>query len=127
MSKENSGSLLVYDGDCSFCAACIRWYLDWADAPAATIPWQNLKKAELAMLGISASLAEESVWWIEPSGKRHRANHAVAMALLSGHGPLKLAGSAMEIPLLNRLAAVGYFVVARNRRHLGRGPSTCGT
>lgn len=107
---------LVFDGECGFCTAMARWISRRVGRDRVhTVCWQ---RADLDRYGLSEREAREAVWWIDPSGRRFRAERAVGKALEEGRGWSKLLGSIILTPPFVWLAAPGYRLVARFRGHL---------
>lgn len=109
-------STLVFDGACGFCTRVARWIQRRAgDEKVRLVCWQ---RADLRSYGLTESEAREAVWWIDPSGRRFRAERAVGKALEEGTGWSSLVGSAILTSPFVWLAAPVYRAVARFRGHL---------
>ena len=104
--------LLVYDGDCAFCRRMVAVALDRMKVACRAVPWQQ---ADLAALGLTPEEAAEAVWWVEPGGKKLRGHQAVAAALRHGRPVWQPVGRLLGAPALDKVAAAGYDLVARNR------------
>ena len=110
--------MLIYDGECSWCAASVDWIeMRWpvGDRPAV-VASQHLTVVQLTELGLSRDLVQRSAWWVD--GDRLSEGHlAVADALVRCEGwwgsfgallrkaPFRWAGSAVY-PLIARLRGV---------------------
>jgi predicted DCC family thiol-disulfide oxidoreductase YuxK len=68
-------AVMIFDGDCGFCSACVRWgYRNLREMPES-LPFQlvDLAKFDLTLEQVSAA-----VWLIDASGRQHRGHLAVA-------------------------------------------------
>ncbi|GGO04874.1 DCC1-like thiol-disulfide oxidoreductase family protein [Microbispora bryophytorum] len=115
--------LLVYDGDCGFCATSLRALRrtlpSWPQATA----WQAV---DLGRLGLSADQAQRAAWWV--TGDRPPRRGAMAFAALLAWQPARgwrLTGWLLAHPPLSWAAVVVYALVARYRRHLPGGTAAC--
>lgn len=109
-----SAGLLLYDGECGFCVAAMRWGRLLADSPARTRPWQE---ANLAELGVAEEDCRESVQWLSPSGRSAGAR-AVRDYLASGRTVSRLLATATINRLTLPLAEATYRLIARHRHRL---------
>lgn len=110
--------LLLFDGDCGFCTACVEWLAARMVRRARMLPWQ---RADLAALGLSRAEAEKVVWWIEPDGRRLAGARAMARALEACRPPWRAVGRGLRAPGARRVADGAYALVSRAR---GRLPGT---
>jgi predicted DCC family thiol-disulfide oxidoreductase YuxK len=111
--------VLVYDGDCAFCASCVR-LLERIGAEAEIVAWQL---ADLDQLGLTEERAAEAVQWVEADGTIRSGHEAIAAALGSAEGFWRIAGRAILLPGISSIAARVYRLVADNRHRLPGG--TC--
>lgn len=110
--------LLIYDGDCDFCRACVRWALRKdTDDRLRPLPLQD--EAEREAAGVSRARAERAVVLVDPDGRSRDGAPAVAavLRLLPGWGWL---GRLMDLAPLRPLARVGYRWVADHRGLVSR-------
>lgn len=117
--------LLVFDGDCGFCTATVRWLSARLKEPVEVVPWQAL---EIGELGLSEQDVTRYVWWLEPrperrSGEggmlREKGHRAAGRALIACRGPWPLVGGLLLLPPpFSWLWAAGYRLVARYRGYL---------
>jgi predicted DCC family thiol-disulfide oxidoreductase YuxK len=116
----------VYDGDCGFCTASAQWIVaKWPNSETAeAVPWQRLGMEGLARLGLTPDDATRSAWWIE-DGRSFGAHLAVGRALAAATGVWALLGSALLVPPMRWLGAVGYPIVAHYRYRLPGGTPAC--
>jgi len=119
--------LLVYDGDCSFCAATARWIeARWRD-PARAVAWQRLSPEELERLGLTLDDVRCAAWWIDEGGRRSRGHLAIARSLAAASGVWRALGLLLLVPPFRWLAAAAYPVVVRLRHRLPGGTPACRT
>lgn len=114
-SDPGHAPLLLFDGACGFCTACVDWLAPRLARRTRILPWQE---AGLEELGLARDDAAATVWWIEPDGARFAGAEAVAQALLSCRDPWPRLGRALLLPGIRHLAHPGYAFVARLRGHL---------
>ena len=112
---DDSAPLLVYDGDCAFCTRAVAFALSQMKVACDAVPWQQ---ADLAKLGLTAEEAAEAVWWVEPGVVKVKGHRAVAAALRHGRPAARPMGRLLDAPALEKVAAAGYDLVARNRHRL---------
>lgn len=74
--------MLVYDGDCAFCAKCVR-VAERVGPDAEIVPFQ---RADLAELGLTGEQAAGALQWVEVDGQV-RAGHEAVAAMLGTAGP----------------------------------------
>lgn len=116
--------VLVFDGECGFCTACIEWLAPRLERRTRFLPWQEI---DLGAFGLTEADARRSVWWIEPSGERYHSAAAVAHALISCRSFWRRLGVLLLAPGARTLAALGYRAVARIRHRLpGTTPACSG-
>jgi predicted DCC family thiol-disulfide oxidoreductase YuxK len=114
---------MIFDGDCGFCSACVRWgYRNLREMPES-LPFQlvDLAKFDLTLEQVSAA-----VWLIDASGRQHRGHLAVAglLAMQPSLGWRALA-KAMRTPGISAIFAVGYALVVRFRHRLPGATEAC--
>ncbi|BDI23509.1 thiol-disulfide oxidoreductase DCC family protein [Herbiconiux sp. L3-i23] len=111
-------TVLVFDGECSFCSSCVDWLEKVLPVMPPAVPFQS---ADLSGYGLSDAEARERVWLITPG--KHFGGAGAVSALLR-HQPdasLRFAGWLLQIPPLSWLADGAYAVVARLRNILPGG------
>lgn len=113
--------MLIYDGDCAFCAKSLGWARKLgANAPAQ--PWQAL---DLAAYDLTEADVTEAAWFIT-DGVRARGHEAVAeMLMTSSHALVRLAGRLIGSRALRPLARRAYAWVAAHRHELPGGTAAC--
>jgi predicted DCC family thiol-disulfide oxidoreductase YuxK len=110
-------NLVLWDGDCGFCAACIAWVMRHdKDGKFLAIPWQQCRDIRLTP-AIRAN-CREALHVITKSGFVLSAGRAVLFILyeISGSGLFKLA----TLRPFSWFVEVGYRLVAGNRQVIGR-------
>jgi predicted DCC family thiol-disulfide oxidoreductase YuxK len=114
-------SVLVYDGDCSFCAACARRIEGWADGSIRVVPWQQ---ADLAALHLTADRCAAAVQFVAPDGT-HAGGRAVAGALRECRQPWRAVGHVLDWGPLRPPVEWAYVQVASRRHRLPGGTAAC--
>ncbi|MBB2911457.1 putative DCC family thiol-disulfide oxidoreductase YuxK [Streptosporangium becharense] len=113
--------VLLFDGDCGFCTASVRFAERRIGVRARVAPWQC---EDLAALGTTRERAEREVLWIE--GGRVRGGAQAVAALLRAAGlPWSPLGFALRVPPLRWVAQGVYRLVAVNRHRLPGGTPAC--
>jgi predicted DCC family thiol-disulfide oxidoreductase YuxK len=118
----NHVPILVYDGDCAFCSASVRFGRRLLRTSARWEPWQFL---DLAALGITAEQAREAVQWVAPDGSVSAGPVAIAELLRSSGRGWAVAGWILRRPPVVWLAWPAYRLIARNRHRLPGGTPAC--
>ncbi|GAA3147906.1 DCC1-like thiol-disulfide oxidoreductase family protein [Planomonospora alba] len=113
--------MLIYDGDCAFCTASVRFAERWIGVRARVTPWQL---ADLPALGTTAERADREVLWIE-HGRVYGGAQAAARLLVAAGGPWRALGHALRVPPLRWAAHGLYRLVAANRHRLPGGTPAC--
>jgi predicted DCC family thiol-disulfide oxidoreductase YuxK len=117
---------LIYDGDCAFCTSSARWLarrLSRLPGPnARLVPWQF---TDLAALGTTAERAQREALWVSTDGTIQGGAAAFAAWLKFRGGIYAAAGYGMDLPIVRRLAAAIYRVIADNRHRMPGGSPAC--
>jgi predicted DCC family thiol-disulfide oxidoreductase YuxK len=113
-----SRPVLVYDGDCGFCTACVRFVRRRVRPDADVTPWQT---ADLAALGVTAERASHEVLWVTPVGAVYGGAQAIARLLLRAGGGWAPLGAVLTLPGARWIAAAIYRAVADHRERLPGG------
>lgn len=116
---------LVFDGDCAFCSAAVRWAQRWCRPAVRFVPWQRL---DLDAHGLTLDAVTSAVQWLPartsgrpiPSGAS-----AVARTLLRSRWPFRPLGALLLLPPFSWLGAGVYGLVARNRYRLPGATPAC--
>ena len=114
--------VLVFDGDCGFCTASVRFAERRVRPRCEVVPWQF---ADLRALGVTEERAEHEVLWVTPPGTVHGGAQAVAKALLSASQGWPLLGALLMLPLVRWAAHGVYRLVADNRHRMPGGTAAC--
>ncbi|MBG0817126.1 thiol-disulfide oxidoreductase DCC family protein [Planomonospora sp. ID82291] len=113
--------VLIYDGDCGFCTASVRFAERRIGLRAEVTSWQS---ADLPALGATRERAEREVLWAE-HGRVHGGAQAVARLLIAAGAPWSTLGLALRLPPLRWAAHGLYRLVAANRHRLPGGTPAC--
>jgi GNAT superfamily N-acetyltransferase/predicted DCC family thiol-disulfide oxidoreductase YuxK len=103
--------MLLYDGDCRFCATSASWLHRHARGSAEVRPWQQ---ADLLGLGVSAEDCAKAVQWIG-NGQRAEGPGALAAYLESGTGAWRATGRVLSLPVAQSVAWPVYRWLAPHR------------
>ena len=116
-------TVMIFDGDCGFCSACVRWGYRNLKRMPESIPFQVI---DVATYGLTLEQVKSAVWLIEPSGKHNRGHLAVAALLaLQPEFYWRFLAGLMRAPILSGLAALGYRLVVRFRHRLPGATEAC--
>jgi predicted DCC family thiol-disulfide oxidoreductase YuxK len=110
--------VLIYDGDCGICNRSADWARAHLPAPTKVVPWQSID--DLSALGLTQGDVETAAYWVDDDGALRRGEAAVAAALRQAGGGWRLAGVALDAPVVRPLARRAYYWVAANRHRLSR-------
>lgn len=120
MSAQERLPLLIFDGDCGFCASAVGWVAQRVSF--AQLPWQM---ADLPAFRISTEQAHDRVWLVVESSKLDGADALIWLLAHAKHRGWRLvgrlAGGAIVLPIARRV----YVIVARNRTKLPGGTPAC--
>jgi predicted DCC family thiol-disulfide oxidoreductase YuxK len=94
VKNESNSAIVIYDGQCDFCIAWLRWLQLKLDVTAI-----SFHEAELEQYGLSFQECSQSVFVVTPTGKYAG---AAAIALL-----LKARGNRLAALLLRSLGPIG--------------------
>ena len=110
--------LMLYDGDCGFCARWIARWERWTKGRVEYAPYQ-IRGPEFKY--ISDEALEIAVHLIDTNGVVHRGAKAVFMALASGGGLLRLPLLVYEyIPFTKPISELCYRIIAHNRKIISK-------
>lgn len=116
-------AVVVFDGDCGFCASSVRAACRWVRPQAVFTPWQS---ADLGALGLSAADCQEAVQLVAGDGTVTSGGQAVLRVLALGRSPWPRVASATDrVPGAGRAVGWVYRVVARHRHRLPGGTAAC--
>lgn len=115
--------LVVFDGDCGFCAASVRLIRERIAPEVDFEPWQTL---DLVALGLRPEAVDKAVQWLGPNGSR--ASGAAAFAKLLERAPRwwwRALGRVLRVPPVSWIAAGIYRLIAANRQRMPGGSAAC--
>jgi predicted DCC family thiol-disulfide oxidoreductase YuxK len=113
--------VLLYDGDCGFCTASVRFVERHIPTTAELVAYQF---ADLDTLGTTAERAGAEVLWV--AGERIAGGaQAVARLLVDAGGAWRPLGLLLRLPPIRWLAAGVYHLVTVNRHRLPGGTPAC--
>lgn len=118
--------VLVFDGDCGFCTASVRFAERWIGSMPAVVSYQSLDAdGDLARLGLSAEACAVAVQYVARDRAVYAAHDAVAALLLGAGRGWWFLGALLRAPGVHALAGVVYRWVARNRHRLPGATDRC--
>jgi len=121
-STPPTDPVLVYDGDCAFCARSVRFIERRIARHPRVVAWQL---TDLEPLGLTAEMCETAVQWVDVDGTVVSGHRAVARTLVHGGGFWKVLGRFIVMPGVDRIAAAVYRWVAKNRHRMPGGTAEC--
>ena len=122
INPTNLESVLVWDGDCSFCSRCVNFIEKRISTSAKIISHQ---KADLESLGLTTEQCNQALQWISSQGQIRSGSRAVAALLRSGGGAWPVLGVLIDLPVIRLISSGIYKVIAKNRQHLPGGTAAC--
>ena len=123
--EPQKASLLVYDGDCSFCSSSARWIAARWQGPEQAVAWQHLSADQLGRLGLTLDDVRCAAWWVDGGGRTSRGHVAIARALRAAPGWPSVVGRVLLVPPFRWLAAGAYPLIAHWRHRLPGGTPAC--
>ncbi|WP_441247243.1 thiol-disulfide oxidoreductase DCC family protein [Kitasatospora sp. McL0602] len=132
---KSSDPVLVFDGDCGFCATSVRFAERYLRATLASggweaVPFQFADLPELdARAGgrglVSWERAERQILWLTPGGEVYAGAQAAARLLMRTGGAWAYLGAVLTLAPVRPVAAALYRLVARNRHRMPGGTPAC--
>ncbi len=122
IKPTNLESVLVWDGDCSFCSRCVNFIQKRISTSAKIISHQ---KADLESLGLTTEQCNQALQWVSSQGQIRSGSRAVAALLRSGGGAWPVMGVLIDLPVIRLISSGIYKVIAKNRQHLPGGTAAC--
>ncbi|MGC4052108.1 MAG: DCC1-like thiol-disulfide oxidoreductase family protein [Paludibaculum sp.] len=105
-------NVLLWDGECGFCASSVEWLHRHSVCPVSALPVQSLLSDLPEPVRVTA---REQVLWIGSEGEILGGSRAVTAALrASGHG-----GEAAVLQALQPVTRWVYRLIVRHRGRLG--------
>ncbi len=120
-----TGSLLIFDGDCGFCTTVAGWTARRFRHDERAEAWQHLDAEVLEHHGLSQRDVQDAAWWVDDSGLRERGHRAVGQALHADGGLFKVLSLLILNPPTSWIASVIYKLVVRWRYKLPGGTPAC--
>ena len=120
-TTKQAAELLIFDGDCGFCTVTARW-IEQRIAGADVMPWQEL---EIEKYGLTEDDVTTAAYWVDASGKAHRGERGIALALQRAGQPWKIAGHLIATPPISWLAAPVYALIAKYRYKMPGSTDAC--
>jgi predicted DCC family thiol-disulfide oxidoreductase YuxK len=114
--------LLIFDGDCGFCTASVRWGQRWIKRMPVATPYQQL---DLGLFGLSETDCTTAVQYVARDQHVYAAHDAVSSLLLAAGRGWWVLGALMRLPGIHWLSGVVYRWVARNRHRLPGATAAC--
>jgi predicted DCC family thiol-disulfide oxidoreductase YuxK len=125
-------AIFIYDADCGFCAATVRWLRDRGAEARIDFQAYQQKPSAMAAAGLTVEDCQRAAYAVELGGsppRVYRGAAAVNFALrkLPGarHVGWRLIGRLYTLPTVRQAEDAGYAWVARNRRRLSRSGQVC--
>jgi predicted DCC family thiol-disulfide oxidoreductase YuxK len=112
---------LVYDGDCAFCTASVRWVSRLHLRVDEVVPYQF---ADLAALGLTEQQCAAAVQLVE-SDRTWSGHEAFGRLLRRSHWAWRPLGAALFVPPTSWLGRALYRWVAAHRHVLPGGTAAC--
>lgn len=125
MTGEYPGELplLVFDGDCAFCAKSVMWLFSKTQPAAEGIQYQKL---DLAAYGTTERRVRHEMLWIPPHGAISGGPRAFARLLRTSPKLIwRLAGLILDTVPMRWLAYPVYRLIANNRQRMPGGTDAC--
>jgi predicted DCC family thiol-disulfide oxidoreductase YuxK len=115
-------TVLIFDGDCSFCSSCVDWLEVNLPSMPKAVPFQW---ADLDAYGISLPEAQARVWFLTPERHYGGASAVSAMLVRQPDRSYRFWGRVLQTPPLSWIAEGVYRIVSRLRHILPGGTPTC--
>ena len=114
-------AILLFDGDCGFCAVSAARLASWSAGDLDGAPWH---RADLEALGTSSDECRSAVQFFDQGGRVSGAA-AIAGALRCCRRPWSVVGTVIRWPGIAGLAERVYRVVAAHRHRLPGSTAAC--
>jgi len=106
--------VIVYDGSCGFCRTAVRFLLPRLALAGTIQPWQS---TDLTAYGLTEHQARAQMWFVQ-GDQRHGGAAAFAAWARTGNRSARAVGRLLSLPAVAQMAAVAYWLVARNRHRI---------
>ena len=117
---SSNSPTLVFDGDCAFCTACVRWGQRNLKQWPTTVAYQFI---DISEHGLTQEQVRTSIWLLPAKLPANRASAAILKQQRNLFW--KLLGVLIDLPILRLLSAAAYRLVARNRHRLPGATEAC--
>ena len=122
---NNGRGLLIFDGDCGFCATSATWISSkWPSGRADIVAWQRMSLAQLGEIGLSETQVQTRAWWVDSRGAVG-GECAIGEASRAAGGAWGLLGVIVASVPVQIFARPVYLLVARYRYLLPGGTPAC--
>ncbi|WP_063895071.1 DUF393 domain-containing protein [Streptomyces sp. Root369] len=115
-------ALLLYDGDCGFCARSVQFIKRYVQPKCTFLAWQF---TDLTALGVTEQRAQREMLWITPAGTVYGGSRALAKALLSAGRGWRILGALLLTLPVRWLSQGVYRLIANIRHSLPGGTAAC--
>lgn len=122
MPQQSALSVLVYDGDCAFCATSVSHLMRHLRPKCTVTAWQF---TDLDALGVTQQRAEHELLYILPTGTVYGGAQAVAKLLLRAGGIWAWPGGLLTLPPVRWIAHGVYRAIATHRDRMPGGSPMC--
>jgi predicted DCC family thiol-disulfide oxidoreductase YuxK len=114
MQSDHTQAVLVFDGECVFCGACVRWMHRHMRNTPRVVAWQD---ADVQSLGLTEAQCTEAVQWVSADNKTHLSGHLAVAKLARDSGEWwRFVGYLIPLPIATQIAAMVYRKIANSRR-----------
>ncbi|MFB4319422.1 thiol-disulfide oxidoreductase DCC family protein [Actinomadura sp. 21ATH] len=114
--------VLLYDGDCGFCTASVRFIERRIPTSAELVPYQT---ADLAALATTPERASREVVWVSRGRRALGGAQAAAALLIDAGGVWRPLGLVLRVPPFRWIAHGVYRLVSNNRGRLPGATPAC--
>jgi predicted DCC family thiol-disulfide oxidoreductase YuxK len=114
MPERSSEPVVLFDGTCGFCRAAVRTLANRFSLTGRLLPWQS---ADLAAYGLTEQQVQARMWFVH-GDRRSSGAAAFAAWAATGDRRARAAGRILSVPGIAQAAALGYWIVARNRHRI---------
>ncbi len=122
VQMEQKLPVLVFDGDCGFCTACVKWGFRNLPIMPASVAFQL---ADLASLGLTLEECQKSVFLVTQTEKLAGHKAVAGLLLMQPLFGWRFLGSIMNFWLYSPVFALGYRLVVRFRHRLPGASDQC--
>ena len=120
--NKHTTDFLIWDGDCAFCARCVKFIERRIKTDAKIVAHQ---KADLQSLGLTTQQCMAALQWVNRDATIRSGSRAAAALLRSSSLGWAILGVAIDLPVVRLISSAIYKVIAKNRQHLPGGTDAC--